>query len=1198
MGATPCSQDTLVRTHSYQDYYIDATAATASTIGAAYVPNTCCAGTSYGPAHTLALNNVGTVALATYDVTVAKWVSIVYITVANASGFNSFSDPTRVLPQTSFASGSTAYFSATGYSINNNDFYAVYVESTASGVTCAAVIPGGAAGAGPCNPTTAASTLRATLNSNGVYAVNAQWTLAGAAGSYSVVLWDLTTGRRLAQTQIDLVPSLGITISLKPVGGNASPAPAPASTPGTRFAFNNTTDQSDSGFSATITGLNTSHYYCYSVTDPTGRVYQDVTNGNYQYICLTPPSTTLNLTETFGNMNAALNFAPNTYTANIYDYTTGTVTGGASFQVLGYNATTNFTDATGATVTGTSLLLPKNSSSVAGLQFTNDGDAYYGNGNGDTLSGVQFDTGTSGITIALSCAPCTSQVVTDSAGVSWTITLTQHGSGSGAGSTITATPVTAGKTLAMNATITIPNITFNNAPGASGCTTTCAANTWILPTDGQTWSTTGSTVATNPAYFTNGNGSTYSGTTDFTHLGITTVGTPYSGGANAGKEDHGYFPRMSQALYTVTEPFNAPNNTYADVYSMTVTNNSSAQKITGIEVLWPTNFSPGAYGTIVTVDGNSPTKWAMDTTTCPAGTLGFCIKPTGTNTGIPAVGGTQTIYVDIQNLPPASFTYTDFNIQTYVGASYSLAPSGTNNVFVGPVSTVDNTALAAYSLDSALMTAYFTPTSEGTNTNNPVTVTVQNTSSSQDANPDYLDAIVVEMPTGKLSTASLTGLTSGWLYLGSVAGLNAGTTDYWFGLCAGQFNSADGPVLNPPPVNPSLPQCPQLTEQTYSIAPGAQFTFTGNIAVGAAAGTMTATMFGHGANGNGWSKGHAFNLTVTTVAATAGFVKDGTYGSPSAIPTNTTPQIGADSNTTFGNSFIYEIANTSSAGNNVTSATITIPHTDTSGVADTAAAGFWNITAAPTLSGSGYSNCGVTSFTNPTAGADGSIVIGNSGGTCTLTSGGKIDVSFPMKAPYKPNDSWVFPTKVNGAIAASENWTGDTYMNTIVSAQLGITVWPSGAGPGGSAPSASCTRPCTFVQATNTLDMGSIANLQNNTGTDVVLVSVYTNAANPIGWGLYVSTNNNPANTGAPTNELLTDVDNTAGRQPSYAGVTLNQTALGVLPISSPGMKLVTATGTTGTRTPYDFLNNMQVNINGGPVTGQTSVVTYTWISN
>ncbi|MBV9270844.1 MAG: hypothetical protein JO165_07115, partial [Candidatus Eremiobacteraeota bacterium] len=194
MSGTPCSQDTLVRTHSYQDYYIDATASTASTIGAAYVPNTCCANTSYGPAHTLALNNVGTVALATYDVTAAKWISIVYITVANASGLNSFSDATRVLPQTSFSAGSIAYFSATGYGINNNDNYAVYIESTGTGVTCAAVIPGGTAGAGPCNPTTATQTLKATLNSNGVYAVNAQWTLAGAAGGYSVVVWDLSTG--------------------------------------------------------------------------------------------------------------------------------------------------------------------------------------------------------------------------------------------------------------------------------------------------------------------------------------------------------------------------------------------------------------------------------------------------------------------------------------------------------------------------------------------------------------------------------------------------------------------------------------------------------------------------------------------------------------------------------------------------------------------------------------------------------------------------------------------------------------------------------------------------------------------------------------------------------------------------------------------------------------------------------------------
>ena len=1202
MGTTNCfGTSTAAKTDTYQDYYIDATAATASTVGVTYVPQTCCNNTSYGPAHTQTLSNAGTVALATYDVTSGKWVSIVYLTVANASGLNSFADASRLTPQTNFSSGVPAYFAATGYGINNTDIYAIYVESTSTTVSCVAVIPGGTAGAGPCNPTTSAMTLKATLNSNGVYGVNAQWTTAATPGTYSVVLWDRTSGQRLAQTQISVIPApSATTLSIMPSAGNASPNPVPAATAGVRFAFDSTADQSDSGISVSLNSLATNHNYCLSISDPQGRVYQDLTNGVFQYICGTPPTGTMTLNFPFTNVVSPFNFAANTYAVALYDYNSGAVVGAGAFQLLGYNATTNFTNAAGTATAGTSLLLPKNSTSVAGLQFANDGDAYYGNGNGDTLSGIYYNTGTSGITLTLSCA-CTSTTVTDSAGVIWNVTLIQVGSGSNAGSTLLLKPQSATASLAMNATITLPNITFNNAPGSSGCTTSCTASTSILPTDGQTWSTTGSTVATNATYFTNGNNTTYAGTSDFTFLGITSVGSPYSGGTKAGEEDHGLYPRMSQALYNVNAPFAAPNNTYADVYSMTVTNNSSTgNTVKGIAVAWPTNYSPGSYNTVVTVDGNSPTKWAIDTSaSCTiAANAGFCLKLAGTNTGIPPVGGQQTIYVDLQNLPPNSFSYTDFNITAYNPVTFTLAPSGTKTVFVDQsLTTVDNTAVGVYSLNGTLMSTYFTPTSEGTNTTNPVAVTVQNTGTSQDPFPDYLDAVVIEMPNGKLDTTSLTGLTSGWLYLGSATGLVANTTDYWFGLCSGQFVTADGPVINPPPVNPALPSCGQATENPYSVKPGGQFTFTGKIAAGATAGTIAATMYAHGANGNGWSKGHAFNLNVTTVAASAGFVKDGPYGSPSAIATNTTPQIGADSNTTYGNSFVYEIANSSGAGNNITSATVTVPHADTSGVADTATAGFWNVTAAPTLSGSGYTNCGVTSYTNPTATTDGSIVIGNSGGTCTLTPGGKIDITFPMKAPYKPNDSWIFQTVVNGAVNAAENWSGDTYMNTIVSAQLSIVVWP-GAGPGGSAGAPSCTRVCTYTQATSTLDMGSIANLQNNTGTDVVLVSVYTNAASPVGWHLYVDTNNNPANTAGPTNELLTDVDSTAGRQPSYGGVTLNQTALAVMPTTSPGMTLVTASGTTATRNPYDFLQNMQVNINGGPVTGQTSTVTYTWISN
>ncbi|MHB8357401.1 MAG: hypothetical protein ACYDDQ_12015, partial [Vulcanimicrobiaceae bacterium] len=119
-----------------------------------------------------------------------------------------------------------------------------------------------------------------------------------------------------------------------------------------------------------------------------------------------------------------------------------------------------------------------------------------------------------------------------------------------------------------------------------------------------------------------------------------------------------------------------------------------------------------------------------------------------------------------------------------------------------------------------------------------------------------------------------------------------------------------------------------------------------------------------------------------------------------------------------------------------------------------------------------------------------------------------------------------------------------------------------------------------------------------NTGTDVALVSVYTDAANPVGWNLYVSTNNNPANTGTPANELLTAVDQ--GTSSTGTGLTFAQTTLATIPMTSPGLTLVgtPAGGLSPRRIPYDIVNTYQVNIQGGTTTGQTSVITYTFISN
>jgi hypothetical protein len=354
-------------------------------------------------------------------------------------------------------------------------------------------------------------------------------------------------------------------------------------------------------------------------------------------------------------------------------------------------------------------------------------------------------------------------------------------------------------------------------------------------------------------------------------------------------------------------------------------------------------------------------------------------------------------------------------------------------------------------------------------------------------------------------------------------------------------------------------------------------------------------MYAHGANGGGWSTSHTFSLNVTAVSAAAGFSGAGGYPTATTVTSPQTPQIGADSDTTYGNAFTYVIKNTSGAGNNITSATITIPGKDTSAVlpADGTA---WTLTGTPAISGTTY-GCSITSSSSATtAGANGAINIG--GATCKITPGSTLTVTFTAMAPYTVNDTYQFPTKVNGAVNASEQWSTDAIVQIILAANLIISVNPAADAVTGSTPSVSCAT-CAFNTSTNTVDFGSVANAQTVTGQDVVRVSVFTNAGSTVGWKLYASTNVNPANTGAPTNELLTAIDNGANRSMPQAGINFDQTSYAVVPTTSPGVLLMdTGTGHAATRNPFDMLMNYEISIQGGPTTPTTSVVTYTFISN
>jgi hypothetical protein len=1187
----------LTGTDKWQDYFVDAGSTTATPVGVQYI------GGSGIQHNTGNLTTVGTYVLATLDATTNKWVSVVYVSVGSVNVFGTYADSGATVPQQQFtaANGTNVYVNASG--LTQGQSYVVYIESTSVNPTCTYIAPPGTVTANTlCDPTTSPG-ITAVVGAQNSAAITAVWPLSSTTptGTYSVVLYNLTTHTRLAMRQVSITGSSATgSFSVIPVNGNAAlPAnwPTPPPSPyaaAVKFAFDSTAEQSDKGFNATASGLAKSTNYSFTMTDPTGFVvFGPQTNGS-------GTGGTITKNVNFSNTQSPSNYIGNVYTLQMYNQSTKAVDASQAIQIVGYNAITQFQDPNTGAIS-TSVVLTAGTSVVKTLQFVNNGDTLYGTGNGDTLRGFAFNTGANGIwinltdpTVVTACGgACQQQSVTDTNGVAWTIQNTCYGgNGANKGCTLTAYPSVAGTVLAMNATIPIPNVQFNNVPGNSGCQNGCSGLTSILPTDGVTWSNTNGTAA-NPVYFTNGFSNQYTGTASVSHYG-------YRDNANnlyTGYETHGYAPNTAHAIYTSQSPYTSTSG-FSEVWSVTATNNATAgtANITQLEILLPTAYSPGGTRTNVAVDASSPTSW--QTIACPAGSPGsaFCIQKAGGNTGITPAGGSQTIYIDLAPPPPGAFSYTDWTISAINPTNFPLTPSGSFTGFVPSTLSYDSTATASYSLNGNLITPGFAPTTEGQNTNNSVTIDVTNASTAQDPFPDYLDLITIDLPSAN-AFASLSGMPAGWSLLGPPTTPAAGVSRYWFGLCAGQLIPADGPPANPPPVNPTIPSCGAGTEAS-SIAPGQTFSVTGNLQTGTS--NITGTMYAHGANVAGWSAAHTFTLNVTAVSASAGFSAAGGYPTGSAVNSPNTPQIGADADVTNGNAFSYVIKNTSGTGQYITSAVITIPGLDTSAVlpADGSA---WTLTNTPSISGTAY-GCSVTGSAsanrtganNGYGAYNGGITIGGAG--CSIPPGSALTITFTAKAPYTVNDTYQFPTKVNGSANASEQWSTDTIVQVVLAASLSIAVNPANPGPGGSTPVVSCV-PCVFNAGTSTVDFGLINNLQTVAGGDVVRVSVYTNAGSTVGWKLYVSTNLNPANTGTPANELLTSIDST--HSAPTAGINFDQAAYAIVPTTNPGMLLMdTGSGHAAQRTPFDELMNFEISIQGGPVTPQTATVTYTFISN
>ncbi len=601
-----------------------------------------------------------------------------------------------------------------------------------------------------------------------------------------------------------------------------------------------------------------------------------------------------------------------------------------------------------------------------------------------------------------------------------------------------------------------------------------------------------------------------------------------------------------------------------------------------------------------------------------------------------------TYFITI-NLPTKSFSYTDVAISVIYGSSGNVpvaSVSKTIPVFVGTPNTIDSNAIGSYSLNAAEMLGTLNPSTIGSGISTTVNFSLQNTTTALDPFPDYLDAYVVQLPTNATSTiiaangvpsscATVTVNTANWSCVTTVANSPSGYNTYWFVPtgCSELYNS----TLPPAGANVAGGNLPGGTTETSSAAltfstissactsilktqallPGGQNSVSFPITTSGATPAPGATplpvyAYAHGANTNSWSNPLISSLQVANTAqVTAGFTAAGGYttGTPTSVGNGQEPTIGADTNTTYGGSYIYSLSNV--GGVNIKSAVITIPYEDTGG---NGSAAQWSVDATPTLTG-GNGSCTV-SYTNPTSSANGNITIGGTG--CIIATNNTVTLRFNAKSPGQVNSTYQWSAKVtdtgNNTVAAQENWFSDTLVFITTAASLTVAV--------NSSPTCSYSTGNSVVSintGTNTMNFGTIFPTTTSACLDAAYVQVSTNAAKPIGWVVYAQITGNVAVAGsAPSglaDELSIRPSATVTNSYNYPGsntwisypsssynIATGSGNAGIVVMKSDGSGPSSSSPTT----LYNGYIDLQLSTGtegNTPATNQASVV-FTWISS
>jgi hypothetical protein len=900
--------------------------------------------------------------------------------------------------------------------------------------------------------------------------------------------------------------------------------------------------------------------------------------------------------------------------------------------------------------------------------------------------GVTFTlTGCTGTYTA--AAGCSLTTLQDSAGHTWTATdycsVAPTTPGADSQCVLTIMPNSTGTVLAAGASLTVP-MTFYADTSGWKCTTPCVGTTGVLPTDGVSWSSTSvNSPAWSDTYFS-GTNAAIIGTAAAHYMGSATFPGNTSRNAYAAPiasspptpwtNTHFYQSYFTQGDYQNDSPFAIAagredilvitlSDCQASGNPATACTGASAHNLDEIAITFP----PGIPASEITVDPSEPNiageGYAYElwngtvaatpengTNSCNSAidSNAICLNPDGDNddVGVQYANGAPDdqgqIWLDVpqgeasfiaQNIIVQSWndtekSFTSLTADGNTGYAAAMTPVVGNGV---AGTALNSLSLQEFSLNYNLMAAQFDPStiSPGATTTS-YTLAFTNTTTAADANPDPVDAIVIEQLTNSAwtisGTPSLTGTNmSLWSYLGTYIP-TGNDVEYWYGVCSNEFQAAPGGPPPQTPPNPTSPTTQQAiigtgtrctaAQEEDAIAPGATLTINFNLN-DTATGTQTFYVYAHGANGGGWSQPKTVTVTSSAKSASAKFFSYAAASTDSCpttsnVPTNTVTTVSSATNC-----YIYEVTNTSAAGNDIGTINITLPAYDINGIATSGSA--WDLfggtgtteyiqlgsvsggtftpasgTGGGTIYGCSVNAAGTATF-DPTPGAaNGQIQIS---GCTSFAPNDNIAVEFVADTPQSENDSYLFPSTVDG-VTSGLAWSGSDEVTVSFSLGLSIAVDPANPGPGGSTPSVVCTpAQCTF--SGETVNFGSIAVGNNVVGQDVVRATVIyggstlsatcsTTPGVANTWDLYVAaTANQTSQLGYFEDETNSKIGSggvwaTGVGGPTYATVPATNTFL--------------ACGNYTSAVDYDMLSNFQVTPT--TTTGTEVTITYTLIGN